>query len=121
MSRSPNRKSRPNPVADELHAEFPLLWERSLVAYYDERMYGSPADPLDLEAGAAMHELWLARTNLRDRTTLGQLEALGVAASVFGRAVRHELARPPHGAVRAAVAVRRYLRRHGHVRGGRSP
>lgn len=121
MSRSPNREVRPNPVADELRAEFPLLWERSLVADYDERMYGSPADALDLEAGAAMHELWLARTNLRARTLQGQMESLGVAVSEFGWAVRHELARPLHGAVRAAVAVGRYLRRHRHARGGRSP
>jgi hypothetical protein len=53
-----------NPVATELHAEFPLLWEQAQAFDFAERL-GGCSDPLFAEIDRAMHELWLARTNQR--------------------------------------------------------
>lgn len=52
-----------NPVATELHAEFPLLWEQAQAFDFAERL-GGCSDPLLAEIDRAMRELWLARTNL---------------------------------------------------------
>lgn len=64
MSKPADRQARSaaNPVASELHAEFPLLWEKAEQFDFAERL-GGCTDPLLAEIGRAMHELWLARTN----------------------------------------------------------
>lgn len=52
-----------NPVADELHERYPLLWGKALQYDFAERL-GGCTDPLLPEINAAMHELWMARSNL---------------------------------------------------------
>jgi hypothetical protein len=50
-----------NPVATELHAEFPLLWEQAQAFDFAERL-GGCSDPELAEIDRAMRELWSART-----------------------------------------------------------
>lgn len=56
---------------DAMRREFPLLWERSSKADYDDRM-GRNVDPLDAEADAAMREIFSARTFLADFSPDGE-------------------------------------------------
>lgn len=56
-------------MATELHAEFPLLWEQAQAFDFAERL-GGCSDPLLAEIDRAMHELCLARSNVREASLM---------------------------------------------------